>query len=999
MAGRGVSCLQVVAMATLLWMPASAAFAQGVAGAVKDTSGAVLPGVTVEASSPALIEKIRSVVTDGQGQYSIPDLRPGAYTITFALAGFTTVRREGILLTTGFTATVNADLTVGALAETVVVSGESPVVDTRTVGETAILEDEVIEALPTGRTSTGLATLIPGIVVSEGGRRFQDVGGLAGEGNNWVIHGSRSEEGHNLISGLPFHNAARSNQSTARNDVSMVEEFALETSAISAEYAEGGVTMNLVGKEGGNQFRGSLFASYSGDSMQSNNLDDDLIARGAPAVNKLKKMYDYSLSAGGPIKQDRLWYFASIRNWVLQNLVAGVFDDANRSDFFYTPDLSNQFAVVEDLTNVGARVTWQATSKNKLQGYFQKQRRVGFTGSTPALMPEAQTLREGIGPGLIYGQALWSAPVTARLLLEAGTSIYVERTTTTATDGLPSESPNWGYHIVDSGLGITYNYPATVSPRQGSSVWNYKASVSYVTGSHLFKAGMTVETATNGKNFTEIPRDMTLLFVNGVPNRITLQVQPRYIHTKLNQATGIFVTDRWTKQRLTLTFGLRFDYNNGSVPAQDQPAGRFLAARHFDEVSDVPNWKDLSPRLGVAYDLFGDGRTAVKASLSRYISGGPITATALAANPVATTVNNANRNWTDLNGNFLPECDFVNPVANGECGPLGNRSFGQNLITTVLDPAITQGFGVRPYNWETTLILQHELAPSVGLNVGYYHRQYGNFTVTDNTLVTPTDYDPYCITTPVDSRLPGGGGQEICGYYDLNPAKFGQFFGRVTSADQFGDWEDVYDGVDVSVSSRLGGGLVVQGGTSTGRQRVKTCFAVDSPEATLQGLRVTDVPITPGLGPFCDVRPPFQTVGKLLATLPLPWDIQVSGTFQTTPGPPITATYLVRSADIRASLGRDLSSGPTGTTSVEIVRPGTLYGPRVYQMDARVTKIVAVGRMRMQWNFDAFNIFNANLVLQHSNNYGTNGATWLRPEGQSGVMNARLFKVSGQLTF
>jgi hypothetical protein len=510
---------------------------------------------------------------------------------------------------------------------------------------------------------------------------------------------------------------------------------------------------------------------------------------------------------------------------------------------------------------------------------------------------------------------------------------------------------------------------------------------------------MTLETATNGKNFTEIPRDMTYLFVNGVPNRITLQVQPRYIHTKLNQATGIFVTDRWTKERLTLTLGLRFDYNNGSVPAQDQPAGRFLGARHFDEVTDVPNWKDLSPRLGVAYDLFGDGRTAVKASLSRYVSGGPITATALAANPVATTVNNANRNWTDLNGNFLPECDFLNPVANGECGPLGNRSFGQNVVTTVLDPAITQGFGVRPHNWETTVILQHELAPSVGLNVGYYHRQYGHFTVTDNTLVTPADYDPYCVTTPNDPRLPGGGGQEICGYYDVNPAKFGQFFGSVTRADQFGRWEDVYDGVDVSVTSRLGGGIVLQGGTSTGRQRVKTCFAVDSPEATLQGPRVTDVPITPGLGPFCDVRPPFQTVGKLLASVPLPWNFQVAGTFQTSPGPPVTATYVVRSADIRASLGRDLSSGPTGTASVEIVQPGTLFGPRVYQMDARVTKILPIGRMRMQVNFDAFNIFNANTVLQHSNNYGTNGATWLRPEGQSGVMNARLFKVSGQLTF
>lgn len=395
------------------------------------------------------------------------------------------------------------------------------------------------------------------------------------------------------------------------------------------------------------------------------------------------------------------------------------------------------------------------------------------------------------------------------------------------------------------------------------------------------------------------------------------------------------------------------------------------------------------------------GRTAVKASLSRYVSGGPITATALAANPVATTVNNANRKRTDLNGNFLPECDFLNPDANGECARLGNLAFGTNVIRTTTDPAVTQGFGVRPYNWETTVVVQHELTPGVGLNVGYYHRQYGNFTVTDNILVSPADYDPYCITTPIDRRLPGGGGQELCGYYDLNPSKFGQFFGHVTKADNFGKQEDVFDGVDISVTTRLRGGVLLQGGTATGRQRQNTCFAVDSPQATLSGPRVTELPATPGIGPraICDIRPPFQTQGKLLASVTLPWDLQVAGTFQTSPGPPITATYIVRSANIRASLGRDLSSGPNGTASVEIVPPGTLYGPRVYQLDGRLSKIIPVGRFRIQGNVDAFNIFNANAVLQHSNNYGTNGATWLRPEGQSGVMNARLFKASAQVNF
>jgi hypothetical protein len=998
---NSVICVRVVALSTLLWLPAPLVFGQGtgIAGVVKDTSGAVLPGVTVGASSPALIEKVRTVVTDGQGLYSITELRPGVYTVNFVLPGFSTVKREAIMLTTGFTAVVNAEMAVGALDETITVVGESPIVDTRTVRQTSIVTDRVIEALPTGRTTTGLATLMPGIQIGEGGLKFQDVGGLAGEGNNFLIHGSRHNDGHWLINGLPFH-STRLNQAVQRPDVSQVEEFALETSAISAEYSEGGVTSNLVGKEGSNQFSGSAFASYAGDKMQGNNFDDELRARGVAAINSLKRNYDYSVNTGGPIKKDRLWFFAGIRHWGTDNLLAGVFDDANRRDFLYTPDLSKQALWIEDVTNLGVRMTWQATSKNKVQGYVQKQKRIGFVGLATT-MPEAQSIRSAQGPGYLYSQLSWSSPVTPRLLLEAGHAYLWEMTRTDAIEGLPTDSPNWGYNIVDSNLGIQYNYPSSIARRGDHHNQNYRASVSYVTGSHTFKTGWQTQTAVTGPTFTELPRDMTLLFVNRVPSRITLQVSPRFTRVKLNQATGLYVTDRWTRQRLTLNLGLRFDYNNGSVPAQDQPAGRFLPARHFDEVTNVPNWKDLSPRLGVVYDLFGNGKTALKASLSRYLAGGNTTATANAFNPVATTVNNANRNWTDLNGNFLPDCpNLLSPVANGECtGPLGNLNFGTNVISTTRDPAIVQGWGVRGYNWETSAVIQQELTPRVGLNVGYYHRQYGNFQVTDNIRVTPADYDPYCITTPIDPRLPGGGGQELCGYYDINPTKAGQTFNHVTKAENFGKQEDVFDGVDISITSRLGGGLLVQAGTATGRQRTNTCFTVDSPQATLD--TTNGLPATPGSGPraICDVRPPFQTQAKLLATVPLPGGVQLAGTFQTSPGPQITATYVARSIDILPSLGRHLSSGPTGTASVEIIPPGTLYGPRVYQLDARVTKIIPLGRFRLQGNFDAFNIFNANPVLQQSNNYGTNGATWLRPEGQSGVLNARMFKVSALVRF
>ena len=979
-----------VATWTILLLMPAVMFAQSIAGVVKDTSGAVLPGVTVEASSPALIEGARAVVTDSQGEYKIVSLSPGTYTVTLSLTGFSTVKREGIALTTGFTATVNGEMTVGGLAETITVVSEAPLVDTHTVRQTSIVSSEAIQALPTGRTSTGLAQLIPGISVVESGLKFQDVGGLSGEGNSFVIHGSRFNEGAWLVNGMPYSNLSRANSAIIRPDIGMVQEVALETSAISAEYREGGVAMNLVGKEGSNKFSGSFFAAYANDKMQASNFDDQLRASGVGAVNGLDKNYDWSAQVGGPLVQDRLWYFGNFRRWATVTRLAGIFDDSNRADFLYTPDLAKQSVDVEEVKSASARVTWQVTKKNKVQVYLQQQPRIGFTGVL-ALMPEAQTVRSNLGNGNIYDQVLWNSPVTSRLLFEAGASYLLERTNISPIDALVQNtgSPNWGYNIVDAGTGITYNFPGALGPNR-AAMHGYKASMYYVTGSHALRVGLTVEKGEAGPTYALFPRDMTLQLINGAPSRITLQIQPRFTDAKLNWMNGYYVTDQWTQKRVTLNLGLRFDYNNASVPAQDQVAGTFIGPRHFDEVSNVPNWKDISPRIGVAYDLFGNGQTAVKASISRYVGGGNLVATANALNPVVTTVNSANRNWTDLNNDFIPQCDFLNPVTNQECGPLGNLNFGKSVVTTHWDPAITQGWNVRPYNWEATASIQHQLVPRVGVIAGYYHRWYGNFTVTDNLDVAPTDFSPYCITTPVDLRLPGGGGQPICGYYDINANKFNVASNLlVTSASTFGKQEDIYDGVDVSVNTRLGEGMILQGGISTGRERTNNCFTVDSPQATL---------LTPGAGPvsICDVRPPFQMQAKVLGSYRLPRDFQFAGTFQSSPGALITGTFVARNADVISTLGRNFSSGTNGTANVEIVAPGTLYGPRIYQTDARLTKIFNVGRTRIQANFDLYNIWNANPVLQQNNNYGTNGATWLQPQS---VMSARLGKVSLQVNF
>lgn len=990
-----MACRRVLlgVFAMVLAMPA-AVFAQSIAGLVRDSSGGVLPGVSVEASSPALIEKVRTVVTDGQGQYSIVDLRPGTYVVTFTLAGFTTVRREGIILTTGFTANVNVEMGPGSVQETVTVSGESPIVDTRTVTQTSILTDEVLEAIPTGRTSTSYAQLIPGISIQEGGGKFQDVGGLAGEGNSLVIHGSRDNEGHWLVNGMPYSNLSRANSAIMRLDVGQVEEFALETSSISAESREGGVAMNLVGKEGSNRFVGNMFVHYASGAMQADNFDDALRARGVGEINKLDKSYDYNPSAGGPIVRDRLWYFGSFRYWGTDNKLAGIFWDADPTDFLYTPDLNRQHVWVERLKNAAVRGTFQATPRNKFQVYFQQQPRVGFASTALNLMPEGRSDRQTLGNGNIYTQALYSSPVTTRVLIEAGYGYFLERTNTVAREGVAVTGPNAFWSIQEASSGITYNYPATIGPGR-SAMHSYKFAVSYVTGSHALKVGFTEENGTSGPGETIIPRDMTLRFLNRVPNRITLQISPRIGLTKLNHMTGIFVNDQWTRDRLTLNLGLRYDYKNSSVPATTQPAGRWVPERTYAAVENVPNWKDLNPRLGAAYDLFGDGRTAVKAAWSRYVGGGGYVQEASFLNPASAAVNNANRNWTDRNGNFIPECDFLNPAPNGECQALDNLSFGSlRTLSQSMDPAITDGWHLRPYNVELALTAQHQLTNRIGLDGGFYRRSYGNFHVDDNILVGPEDYDTYCLTMPVDSRLPGGGGQQLCGFADIKPAKFGQQFMNRTAADNFGKYADVYTGFDLSVNTRLGASTVLRGGFNTGRERINRCFAVDSPQAGLENAR--PYPANPGTTPhLCDTKPPYQAQYKLIASFTLPGDVILAGTFQNTPGPQITATYEVRA--VQTTLDRLFSGGNVNTTrAVEIVAPGTMYGPRVNQVDLRLSKVLRTGRVRLQANFDAFNITNDNTVLAQRNIYGTDGSSWQRPEL---VMPARVVKVGFNLTF
>jgi hypothetical protein len=391
-----------------------------------------------------------------------------------------------------------------------------------------------------------------------------------------------------------------------------------------------------------------------------------------------------------------------------------------------------------------------------------------------------------------------------------------------------------------------------------------------------------------------------------------------------------------------------------------------------------------------AHDVVQSARHARRAlarrSLGRYVLAAAYDL-ARPLNPVQSSVNNANRSWTDTNGNYWPDCDLANLDVNGECGRLNNSSFGQVSPRTAYDPALSDGFAIRPYNWEGQLSVQHELLPRLSVSVGYFRRWFGNFDITQNRAVTTADFSSYCVTAPVDARLPGGGGQELCGFYDVNPDKFGQTDQFITFSDNFGDQKQVYDGVDLNVNARLQAGILVTGGVSLGRTRTDDCFAAADLSLAFSGT-------SPRTEEYCDVRPPFQPNVKGSLVYPLPfWGVRASATFQSLPGPEISATRVYRNPEIAPSLGRNLSAGPNGSARLGLVAPGTLYGERVYQVDLRFSKSAQIGRTVLRPTMSIYNLFNANPVLRQNNNYGP---SWQAP---TAILTARFVDFGIQVDF
>lgn len=1031
---------------------AAQAGAGSIAGGVTDATGAALPGVTVEAASPALIEKVRTAVTDGQGSYRITELRPGVYTVTFTLTGFRSVRREGIELSAGFTAPVNAELAPGSIAETITVTGATPIVDVQSPRTQRVLTNEVLEALPSGQKDlTQLASLTLGAMPSSANRN--DVGGDKGGTSTGIsIHGSRGDDGRVSFDGHNsnvFFGGGGGQQTTYTFNTVAVAEQVVDMSGNSARSETGGANVNMVPREGANRFSFLGTVNYTNKSLSSGAVPDDLVARGSsPDQTTMKQVYDYGFGIGGPIVKDRLWFFSANRLWGNQGFAANNYFNKATNFYTYVPDLDRPAYQDTYFRDFGGRVTWQATTKQKLAFTLHHQRGCRCWQDIAGISSPDATFSFFYTPHYL-GQAAWTYPVTNRLLLQAGTG-YMYQGVQFRSFGAPdvpgrrritsANHPGLGTYIWGGTFNFVFN---DGGERQKQDSFTYFARSSYVTGSQNLEFGIDGQAGMFNQRGNVPAGGYDYLFVGALPLQITQYAGPFRSEGRVRKL-GLYLSDQWTFGRVTLTGAVRYDHHRSYTLPIDIEAGPFIGARRFDAIDNVPNYHDISPRIGAAFDLFGNGKTAIRGSWGRYLvglGGGPLTA----LSPGNAVVASAPRLWFDNPGgaagnfnfftgvlgdsDFEPDCDLTNFAANGECGPITTAGFGSVRPAFSWDESAREGWGIREFNYQWSGSLQHELRPGFGVSVGYYHTEFHNGQIQVNTALSASDFNYFCVTAPTDPRLGSASGQQTCGNVDQTlaslaiPAKNVWYRTKDAPVPGLnGERIDKYDGIELSMNLRFGNRGLLTGGLSLGRRRTDNCFANDFPQitgivdqgggggATLIGLRDDK---------YCsnEAQALWDSVGsqvKFQAVYPLPYDFIVSGTYKHLPGVSLDGDFGVGASEgvvytnalIAPSLGRNLSAcgnvtGPCGQTrEIRVVLPGELLDQRLNQIDLRVQRRFPIGAGRLSGVFEVYNVFNSRAPQDSALTWGaapnSPNAAFRRP---SLLLGGRLFKFGAQVDF
>jgi hypothetical protein len=957
--------LFAVGVAVVAWaVLATPAWAQStIAGTVRDSSGALLPGVTIEVSSPALIEGSRAAVANESGQYRIIDLRPGIYTLTFSLTGFNTVKRE-LELSANFTATIDTQLSVGALEESVLVSGASPVVDVQSNVKQQVLARDVLDAVPTARTIQSIGQLVLGVTLN-----VPDVGGSrAMQQTYFATRGNGSAQTIVMVDGLITNGLQGDGGVQAYHNEALVQEAVYQTAGGNAETITGGLNMNLVPKDGGNMFNGGAKFTRSPKSWQGDNLSDRLRAFDIGSVDAIENFYEWNLEQGGPIVRNKVWFFAAYRHARYDKPVANV--------FVLPEGVAPNLAFVECTRNPGScepgisdekvkhpigRLTWQVSERHKLSAFMDRAFRFRGHSMGSSTDPETSSVVWNT-PIYAAGAVKHTSTLSSSLLLETGFSFNRERYDNLYQPGIKAErgTADWYRNVrkQDTSTGFAWN-AATAELLNYPDRYNVQASLSYVTGAHTIKVGFLEAWGKYYRSY-EANADLYQRYNNGVPSQVLVLNTPISIEEDMNSNRGIYAQDSWRLDRLTLNYGVRFDHMVQSVVEQSAQIGRFASLPAYEGFS-LPTWNTWSPRFAAVYDLFGNGKTAVRGGVNKFVAA-MSTGLAQLYSPSALQ-NTTVLPWNDANGDDIAQgergCTFGTPGCEINFASLP-ANFGVRALNR-FDPDLK-----RPYQISMNIGVSHELVPGVSTAFEWYRNDFKDMTERNNVARTADSYTPVDVVSPIDGS--------VIRVFDVKPA-FRTAVENVDSTDR--DLKRAYNGFDLSVNARVPGGIRAFGGFNLERTRTNTCTAG------------TD----PNFQAYCDQTTydiPWRKQFKMTVLYPLPWyGISVSAAWQSLNGY-LLGTEAQQFGPFTAGTGFDRPNGigtfyrvtPTLRYAADCTgpcRPGELvipnmqsaeiqvplipanteFTPRINQVDFSVSKSFTFGRITMLPKFDVFNALNS----------------------------------------